>query len=141
MTKTKAWTEMTTQEKHLALAEMMGICVHKGAYSVNPSTTNLIRCPSCGAEAGETVALMSGWGYALPYSTDYTTCFEGPVKWARAQGFHIEISICGDPECCSEPMEMVVAHAKDGKTHYPVPETTTPDAICWAILKAWKASK
>ena len=64
-------------------------------------------------------------------TTDYTDCFEGPVAWAKAQGWTVDLITCkqgGRTEVWNEDQY----HAIDADT---------PDAICEAIYEAWMASK
>lgn len=96
---TKLWIDMTKQEKNAALAAMMGWPLD--------------------------------WLY-LDYrrtalTTDYTACFEGPVKWALEQGYTVEILARNDIAKVTVWPGRVIS--VDGYS---------PDAICEAI---WKAQK
>ena len=115
-TQTKPWAEMTTQEKHLALAEMMGWTKDhkKSPWWTTPTDTR--------------------HADNLQFVTDYDACFEGPVAWAKAQGATVEIHIGHDDG-------YVNAWFRSGKNEWRLATEVSPDAICQAIYEAWRESQ
>ena len=101
-TQTKPWAKLEPQEKPLALAGMMGWTLHK---------------PTSRPE--------DDFWSSTPWLTDYTACFEGPVAWAKAQGWEIEIN-------CTPGTGVVFCYPSDDVNRATTVERDSPEAI-WPL--------